>query len=390
MRMRSTGVTTFLVAVGLAATATLAGTVRARQQGPPAPEPMAGKTAGQYFKNIKVLNDVPADQLRPSMSYITVALGVRCDFCHNPRDFSSDEKHPKQTARSMMQMLFAIDKDNFHGRTTVTCYTCHQGHQRPTGVMTPAQLVQSGPAPSVAMPPAKPFQPPAGTPIPTLDQILAKYADALGGDAALAGLNSRVLEVERSGGRPGGPPITQQVYEAAPNKVLIVSRFGTREFRTGYNGTQVWQGTPRGGRVLSGMEALLPPREDPLNPVAAIQQYQGKRLVAMAQIGDEQAYVVMGRAPDGTPERLFFDAKTGFLVRRMWEYPTIFGPLLYQADYSDYRKQDGVAIPYQTTWWAGGFGWTDTVKSVETNVPVASAQFEPPPPAAAPGPGGSR
>lgn len=389
--MRSMGTGAFLMAVGLAVTAALAGTVRAGQQGTPASAPMAGQTAGQHFKNIKVLNAVPADQLLPAMNYITVALGVRCEFCHNTRDFASDEKHPKQTARSMMQMLFAIDKDNFHGRTVVTCYTCHQGHERPTGVMTPAQVVQAEPGPGVAMPPAKPVQPPAGTPIPTLDQILAKYADSLGGEQALAQVNSRVLEVERSGAG-NRPPTTQQVYEAAPNKVLIVSHFGTREFRTGYNGTQVWQGTPRGGRVLSGLEALLPPREAPLNPVAALQQYQGKRLVAMAQIGDQQAYVVMGRAPDGTPERLFFDVKTGLLIRRTWQYPTIFGPLFYQADYSDYRKQDGVAIPYQTTWWAGGFGWTDTVKSEKTNAPVASAEFEPPsaPPAPAPAPGGPR
>jgi hypothetical protein len=361
---------------------------QAERQGPPTQADLAGKTAGQYYKNIKVLNDVPADKLHDGMAYITAALGVRCEFCHVEDNFPADQKRPKATARKMMTMLFAIDKDNFNGRTEVSCYTCHQGHEKPMGAPMPAEAAEA--APAILMPRAKPAQPAAGTKVPTLNEILANYAEALGGQKALEAATSRVIEVQRSGEEPNRPPVSEEIFEGAPNKLLIVTHFGERSFRTGYNGSEVWQGSERGARSLSGVQALMPPREAQLNPVASLEQYKQMRLVAMAQIGDQQAWVVSGLAPDGTGERLFFDTKTGLLVRRMIIYRTIFGPLLFQADYSDYRKQDGVAIPYKTAWWAGGRGFTDTVTSVKTNVQVNSAEFEPPAKGVEPAPGGTR
>src|SRR5450759_1586476 len=54
--------------------------------GPPAPpltaEAMKGKTAGEFYKNVKVLKDIPAANLHNAMEYITVALGVGCGYCH--------------------------------------------------------------------------------------------------------------------------------------------------------------------------------------------------------------------------------------------------------------------------------------------------------------------
>lgn len=349
---------------------------RPQRERPLTPAEMEGKTAGQVYKNLKVLQDIPANKLIDGMRYITVALGQECQFCHVRDNFPSDDKKNKITARKMMAMLFAIDKDNFNGRTEVTCYTCHQGHDKPMSVPAPEQAAAPE-APSLTMPPAKPIQPAAGTPIPTLDQLLAKYADALGGNDALGKITTRVMEVERSG-EGGRPPATVEVYQKAPGKLLMVASMGQRQFRSGYNGAKVWAAFGPRARDLEGMEAIAAPREAQIDPVAALKQYKGLRLVAMAQIGDKKAYVVMGRAPDGNEERLFFDADSGLLVRRMIVYRTIFGPLLFQADYSDYRKADGVAIPYKTEWWEGGRGFTETVKSVKTNVPVADSQFEPP------------
>ncbi|MDE3137170.1 MAG: c-type cytochrome [Acidobacteriota bacterium] len=401
MRVHSAPVGIFTIAAALVAMAIIgtparagqqngqaAPAKRAGQQGPPTEAEMAGKTAGQFYKNIKVLNDVPADKLHDGMEYITASLGVRCEFCHVEDNFPADQKRPKATARKMMTMLFAIDKDNFNGRTEVSCFTCHQGHEKPMGAALPAEAAES--APEMLMPRAKPMQPPAGTKIPTLNEILANYAEALGGQKALDAVTSRVLDVQRSGEEQNRPPVSQEISEGAPNKLLIVTHFGQRTFRTGYNGSEVWQGSPRGSRALYGLQALLPPREAQLNPVASLGQYKQMRLMAMAQIGDQQAWVVSGLAPDGTGERFFFDTKTGLLVRRMIVYRTIFGPLLFQADYSDYRKQDGVAIPYKTEWWAGGRGFTDTVTSVKTNAPVNSAEFEPPAKGAESAPSGTR
>src|SRR5690242_4274328 len=61
------------------------------------------KKAEEQFKNIQTLKGIPADQLIPSMQFISASLGVECDFCHVQGAFDKDDKKPKQTARKMME-----------------------------------------------------------------------------------------------------------------------------------------------------------------------------------------------------------------------------------------------------------------------------------------------
>ena len=62
----------------------------------------ADKKAEEQFKNIQVLKGVPADQVIPTMQFMTASLGVECEFCHVQGAFDKDDKKPKQTARKMM------------------------------------------------------------------------------------------------------------------------------------------------------------------------------------------------------------------------------------------------------------------------------------------------
>jgi hypothetical protein len=80
-------------------------------------------------KNLKIL---PADEnLIPAMRSYTVALGVKCDFCHVQGDFASDEKHHKEIARLMINLAKDINGKFPDGKTHVTCYTCHRGSTEP-------------------------------------------------------------------------------------------------------------------------------------------------------------------------------------------------------------------------------------------------------------------
>ena len=70
-------------------------------RGQAAPASTNGETAGKKFKNIQVLKDIPADQLIPSMQFISASLGVECDFCHvensGKMEFDKDDKKEKKT-----------------------------------------------------------------------------------------------------------------------------------------------------------------------------------------------------------------------------------------------------------------------------------------------------
>src|SRR5712675_1062586 len=168
------------------------------QQGGGAP----GRTAGEANKNvITPLKDLPADQLVPTMRFFAYSLGVECEFCHVDGDDSKDDKDTKKTARMMINMEMAINKDNFNARTQVTCYTCHRGANQPAA-LTPIESTKIIPGGTPPPPPAgrggaaaagggAPAAPvaaaaaPAAPALPTADAILAKYAQALGGEQAL-------------------------------------------------------------------------------------------------------------------------------------------------------------------------------------------------------------
>ena len=94
----------------------------------------ASKTAGDTFKNIQILKDMPADQLMPTMGFISASLGVGCDHCHVPGSFEKDDKKPKLFAREMMKMMFSINQNNFEGKREVTCIFL------PSRAVTPAAI----------------------------------------------------------------------------------------------------------------------------------------------------------------------------------------------------------------------------------------------------------
>ena len=100
------------------------------------PEPPDGTpTSRQKFKNIRVLKDLPADQLIPTMHRFNVSLGVHCDFCHvvkpNHTGFELDDKPAKQTTRKMILMVQDMNKREKVLAGQSTCFMCHHGQPRP-------------------------------------------------------------------------------------------------------------------------------------------------------------------------------------------------------------------------------------------------------------------
>src|SRR5579863_4706956 len=125
------------------------------------------KTAEQVFKNITALKGIPADELMPTMQFMAASLGVECGFCHVQGKMDADDKGPKRTARQMIAMTMAINKDSFRGRVQVSCYSCHRGAEQPVGI-PPVQETDT-PAPAEARNAG-----PAGVAPQTADEIVQK------------------------------------------------------------------------------------------------------------------------------------------------------------------------------------------------------------------------
>ncbi len=182
------------------------------------------KTAGQVYKNVTELKDIPADQLVPTMQFISVSLGVQCGTCHVQGKPELDDKRAKKTAREMIAMTMAINKNSFRGQTQVTCYSCHRGSERPVAI--PPVLETDMPA----KPEVRPAQP--ANPI-TADSIIEKYVAALGGADAIKKVTSRegkgVIEV-------AGKSTPIEVFTKAPNKRITVTHAESGDSFTAFDG----------------------------------------------------------------------------------------------------------------------------------------------------------
>lgn len=90
------------------------------------------------FKNLQVFDKkIPSDELKNTMNGFTDQLGVKCTFCHNLDDYSSDEKKHKADARKMVQLVqFMRANKAKYFKTEVkddqiSCGGCHRGKAEP-------------------------------------------------------------------------------------------------------------------------------------------------------------------------------------------------------------------------------------------------------------------
>ena len=345
--------------------------------------PGAGtKTAAEQYKNIKVLKDIPADQLIPAMQFISTSLGVECNYCHveaaggsagpggRPRlDFEKDDKKTKLTARKMIEMQMAINKDNFESHVEVTCYSCHRGAHEPVG--TPV-IAEEEPKPEPEGPPPGAAQPA----LPSADQILDKYVQAMGGADALKKITSRVESGSMSF---GDRKTTVEVYSKAPDKRATITHMGNGASVTAYDGHVGWlsgMGRPR-EMTPTETEAFRLDADFYL-PLDLKQIFSQFRVRPPEKIGDHEAYLVVGLRPGQPPVRLYFDEQSGLLVREVRYAQTPLGRMPTQIDYSDYRDNDGVKVVCRWTLARPEGRFTIQIDKVEQNVPIDDAKFAEP------------
>ena len=324
------------------------------------------QTAEQKYKNIQIFKTLPATQLDPTMAFISGALGVRCNYCHASNGFDKDDKPAKLTARQMIKMVFDLNKGSFNGQEAVTCYTCHRG--KPTPVSVPA-IGQNLWAPSSPSP--TPETPPA------IKQILDRYVQAIGGADALMKITSRAVKGSRIGA--DGVLVPEEVYQRAPDKLLTITSYPNVVFSNGYNGTQGWAHSSRDGAMPLPDQLLAQMKRDAVfyKELKTQDLYSKLTVLGHASVRDADAYVVEATPVDGPVEKLFFDVRTGLLVRRYTESDTPLGKLPLQIDYEDYREVDGIKQPFLIHWSFPGRVWGRKIDEIKQNVPLDDAKFNP-------------
>jgi zinc protease len=217
---------------------------------------------------------------------------------------------------------------------------------------------------------------------PSVDAVLEKYVNAIGGRAAIEKVSSRVSKGTFVLSSLAGVIGTVEVYEKAPNmsvSVLVIPGIGTQA--EGFNGTTAWVLEPDSGVVhdKSGLELATAKREAEFYEEIKLKElYPRMTLKGMEKVGARAAYVIEAVPLTGSPERLYFDTQTGLLIRKDSEEEGDEGKRSVEEYYSDYRAIDGVKLPFTIHQVSPGMNFTVKLTEVKQNVPVDVAKFNKP------------
>jgi tetratricopeptide (TPR) repeat protein len=217
--------------------------------------------------------------------------------------------------------------------------------------------------------------------MPTVDQLLARYVEAMGGAKAINALTSRDMKgtVDVAGVSRGGSFVT---YMQVPNKtygVIQAHPFGTITF--GFNGRAAWVQSVKGGvqPVKTPGELAIIERDADLHaPLHLKNNYAKISSPGMSQIGYRDVYVLDLQPATGAVERLYLDAKTFLPVRlnTVRKNGTTLEPV--EIYYDDWRAVDGVQYPFSMSQRFAKLTLSFTVTEIRHNVPIEARLFEPP------------
>ena len=336
------------------------------------------KTAEQVYRNIQVFKGLPASQLLGAMNFMAGSLGVSCNHCHVPNQFSKDDKPAKQIARQHVQMMRSINETNFEGNRIVNCVTCHGRQARPSSALVLSHETF----------PAHDRVGTSSESLPTVDQILDKYFLAIGGRKRIEKLETLTMRGTREMRNGADVPSTEQleVLRKAPNKLLMNFSTSGNSSSQAFNGTTGWRKFNGRVNAIVGPDLVGAKRDaDFLKDFKFKEQYPRLVIIGREKIAGREAFVIEATFAETHPartmfgiasEKLYFDVLSGLLIRRYMEYQTPLGVLPEATDYLDYRKKDGMMFPFIIRLSRPPLVVTQKLFEIRINAPVDDAIFE--------------
>jgi outer membrane lipoprotein-sorting protein len=223
---------------------------------------------------------------------------------------------------------------------------------------------------------AAPFQAAAQeAALPSVDKVLEKYAAAAGG-AAVKKVASRVMTGSIDVLTFGFSGSFEQ-YTKAPNRQVNISDLGGfGKVIQCSDGKTGWATDPQQGlREMSAAELAVFQRGADLQGALHVRdRYKKLAVTGRSKVGEREAYVVEAQPPEGAPEKLYFDAQTGLLIRM--DRPDQTGGATTVLE--DFRDVDGVKIPFTIHQDTGQAEVLIKIREVRQNVAIDDARFAKP------------
>lgn len=216
--------------------------------------------------------------------------------------------------------------------------------------------------------------------LPTADQILDKYVQAIGGKSAIEKQTSRVskgsFEIPAVGASG-----TAEIFEKAPNKnAAIINIPGFGVVQEGFDGKTAWAQDPQSGlREKAGAELAAAKLDGEFyKPIRFKQLYPKMVVKGKDKVGERDVFVVEATPVESSTETWYFDAQSGLLLRQDAERDSPMGKQAVQSFLDDYKDVDGVKLPWSIRQVTPQFTITIKIEDVKSNVPIDDAKFKKP------------
>lgn len=221
---------------------------------------------------------------------------------------------------------------------------------------------------------------PGAQALPAVDQVLARYLNAMGGEAALRKITTRGAAGSIFVSTYGAYGEYREVGKA-PRSYRRTFRFpGYASLDRAYDGARAWEeGPDHGFELLSGPRLAEVRRQAEFHlPLSLRGLYPRLTVKGRGRIDEFDAVILEGQTASGEMDELWFEDGTGLLLA-IDSTETFANGVAQRVryQYEDYRMVDGVAVPHQIRYESPRLIWVVT-RQVAFNVPLEDSVFQPP------------
>lgn len=219
----------------------------------------------------------------------------------------------------------------------------------------------------------------------SVDEIMAKTIDALGGESAWRKLTSREtkfeMDFENQGVKAAGVSFAKAPNMSAADVTMTAlgKKIATSfEYFDGANGGEIVSFAPAetySGQRLEDVKL----DNDFYGLLNWKQNLKSAEVTGTAKVGDEDVYIIVIRPVKASEYTVYVSQKTFLPIKRTGVVvsSTSSQKLPVSSVFSDYRNVDGVLIPFKTVAESPSMGSVVTyVKEVKHNVAVDDAKFK--------------
>lgn len=220
----------------------------------------------------------------------------------------------------------------------------------------------------------------------TVDQIVQKHIDAMGGAAKLKAVHS--VKTTGTASLMGGQmeaPVT--VLMKRPNSMRLEMSVQGQSFVQAFDGTTQWSINPFMGSpdpTKSSEEDSAVAREDSEDFIeGALFDYKTKgytaELVGKEDLDGSPAYKIKITKKSGNVSYEFLDAKTFLVIKSIGKRKQMGQEMEVETTSGNYKSVDGVMMPFSMEQKVGGKSmFSVAVEKHEVNGPADDAQFHMP------------